>query len=89
MTPDNTAAAGAAALFASDLSSRCRPSQADVATAISTAIATHGGVRGCVEEVAAAYGECPESAVPRMRWALQTIQSTCSPATAPVALVAA
>jgi hypothetical protein len=80
MAPDHIAAARAAALFASDLSSRCRPRQVDVAAAIKTAIAAHSGVRGCVGEVAAAYGEHPETAAPRMRWARQTIRSAYSPA---------
>ena len=51
---------------------------------VDLAIAAHGGVRGCVGEVAAAYGEYPETAVPRMQWARQTIQSTYSQAAAPV-----
>ena len=82
MAPDRMVAARAAALFASDLSSRCHPSRAAVAAAIRTAIATHGGVRGCFGEVAAAYGERPETAVPRMRWARQTIEATYAPAAA-------
>src|SRR5277367_5002054 len=74
MAPDHMIAADAAALFASDLSSRCRPSQATTVAAIRTAISAYGGVRGCLGALAAAYGEHPEAAVPRMRWALETIE---------------
>ena len=82
MASDRMIAARAAALFASDLSSRGRPSQVAVAAATSRAIAACGGVRGCLGEVAAAYGERPETAVPRMRWARQTIDELYSPAVA-------
>lgn len=79
MAPDRMAAARAAALFVSDLSSYCRPSETDVAAAIRKTIAAYGGVLGCLGEVAAAYGEHPETAVPRMRWARQTIDAVYSP----------
>lgn len=82
MAPDRMIAARAAALFASDLSSQCRPSQAAVAAAIGRAIAAFGGVSGCVGQVAAAYGDRPETAVPRMRWARQTIDAIYPPAAA-------
>jgi hypothetical protein len=84
MASDRMIAARAAALFASDLSSRGRPSQAAVKASIRTAIATSGGVRGCFGKVAACYGECPETAVPRMRWARQTIEAIYSRPAAPV-----
>ena len=82
MPPDDVAAARAAALFTSDLSSHCRPSEAAVAAAIRKANAVYGGSRGCLGEVAAAYGERPETAAPRMRWARQTIDAIYSPAAA-------
>ncbi len=62
-------AARAAAVFASDLSVTSRPSSAAVDAAIAAAVRTRGGTRGCVAEMAAAYGDCPETAVSRMRWA--------------------
>lgn len=62
-------AARAAALFASDLSAGSRPSAAAVDAAIARAVRACGGTRGCVATMAAAYGDCPETAVPRMRWA--------------------
>jgi hypothetical protein len=69
------AAARAEALFISDLSALCSPTKAEVATAIRTAIRTRGGVRGCAAEVAAAYGDRPETAAHRMRWARAVIEN--------------
>jgi hypothetical protein len=66
--------ARAAALFASDLSSASHASCVEVSTAIAGAVRSRGGTRGCVAAMAAAYGDCPETAVPRMRWALRTVQ---------------
>ncbi len=60
-------AALADALFTSDLSARCEHTRIEVATAIRRAISTHAGIGGCVAEVAAEYGEHPETAARRMR----------------------
>ena len=62
-------AARAAALFASDLPAGSRPSGRDVDAAIARAVHACGGTRGCVATLATAYGDCPETAAPRMRWA--------------------
>jgi hypothetical protein len=67
-------AARAEALFTSDLSVRRVYTQTEVVTAIRHAIGTHNGVRGCAGEVAAAYGEHPETAARRMRWARTVIE---------------
>ncbi|HWM95952.1 MAG TPA: hypothetical protein VNO54_02750, partial [Streptosporangiaceae bacterium] len=40
--------------------------------AIAAALAAFG-IRGCAARVAQAYGEHPETAVPRMRWARATV----------------
>lgn len=66
-------AARAAALFTSHLSATSRPSRADVDEAIQAAVRSHGGSRGCAADVAAAFGEYPELAVPRMRWAREVV----------------
>lgn len=66
--------ARAQALFTSDLSARCEHTQVEVAAAIRCAFGTYGGARGCAAEVAAAYGEDPETAARRMRWARDVIQ---------------
>jgi hypothetical protein len=63
-------AARAEALFTSDLPANSEPSRAEVTDAIRRAVRAHGGCRGCAIEVAGEYGEHPETAVPRMRWAL-------------------
>jgi len=70
------AAARAEALFASGLPACSRPTGAAAAAAIKDALQAYGGTRGCACEVAAAYGEYPETAAPRMRWARQVVQDT-------------
>jgi len=67
-------AARAEALFASDLSAQREHTRTDVAAAIRHAIGVHNGIRGCAGEVAAAYGEHPETAARRMRWARSVIE---------------
>jgi phosphotransacetylase len=69
MSADMLTAARAEALFTSDLSASCRPTASQVAEAIRHAVRVHRGTRGCAAEVAAAFGDHPEVAVPRMRWA--------------------
>jgi hypothetical protein len=60
--------ARADALFASALQRSDEPSAAQVRGAITDAIRALGA-RGCAARVAQAYGEHPETAVLRMRWA--------------------
>jgi hypothetical protein len=67
-------AARASALFASPLQRSDEPSARQVRRAIATAIVMHG-VRGCAARVAQAYGEYPETALNRMRWALTAVAS--------------
>jgi hypothetical protein len=66
-------AAHAEALFTSNLSARREHTQIEIATAIMHAIGTHRGIRGCAGEVAAAFGEHPETAARRMRWARSVV----------------
>ena len=74
MARDPLTAARAYALFVSDLSARDRPSAAAVTAAIKIAVRAYG-VHGCICQVAAAYGEHPETAAPRMRWARDTVEA--------------
>jgi hypothetical protein len=67
-------AARVGALFASPLQRSDEPSVRQVRRAIATAISVHG-VQGCAARVAQAYGEHPETALTRMRWALTAAAS--------------
>ena len=67
-------AARTGALFASPLQRSDEPSARQIRQAIATAIGAHG-VRGCAAHVAQAYGEHPETALTRMRWALTAVAS--------------
>ena len=60
------------ALFASALQRSDRPSSGQVRQAIAGAVARYGD-SGCAARVAQAFGEHPETAVTRMRWARTTI----------------
>jgi hypothetical protein len=73
-TCDVLTAARAEALFVSAVSTTERPSRADVEAAIRHSLRTRGGTRGCAADVAAAYGDYPELAAPRMRWALGVVE---------------
>jgi hypothetical protein len=72
--PGQLAEARAAALFASDLSAQCEHTETEVAAAIRSAIGAHDGLRGCAGEMAAAYGDHPETAARRMRWARTVVE---------------
>ena len=65
--------ARADALFVSALQRSEEPSAAQVRQAIAAAIRQFGA-RGCAARVAQAYGEHPETAAPRMRWARALVQ---------------
>jgi hypothetical protein len=67
--------AQADALFASALQLSDGPSVTQVRQAIAAAIRIFGA-RGCAARVAQAYGEHPETAVVRMRWARAVVNST-------------
>jgi hypothetical protein len=66
--------ARADALFASGLSAQRDYTTIEVTAAIRHAIGAHHGIRGCAGEVAAAYGEHPETAASRMRWARAVVE---------------
>jgi hypothetical protein len=60
------------ALFASALQRSDEPTAEQVDEAIAVAVNAFG-TRGCAARVAQAYGEHPEIAVERMRWARATV----------------
>jgi len=66
--------ARADALFASPLQRSYEPSAGQVRQAIAMTIGAHGA-RGCAARVAQAYGEHPDTAPARMRWALAAVAS--------------
>jgi hypothetical protein len=72
-TINRLAAARAAALFVSDVSAGARPTRSEVTVVIRNSLRTHGGSAGCAADLAAAYGDYPELAARRMRWALDII----------------
>jgi len=63
-----TSAVWADALFASVLQRSDNPSGGQVRKAIAVAVRAYGGL-GCVQRVAQEFGDHPEAAVDRMRWA--------------------
>lgn len=79
---DLLTAARAEALFTSDLATGTEPTPVEIATAIRRSIRSHGGSRGCAGALAWAFGDRPETAVPRMRWALLLVRAV-YPRTAP------
>jgi hypothetical protein len=74
---DLLTAARAEALFTSTLSSTGPLFSSDeITNAIRRAVRAHGGTRGCAIEVAGEFGDHPETAGPRMRWALDVVTVT-------------
>jgi hypothetical protein len=65
--------ARAQALFVSDLQPHEEPTVERVQATIAEVIRRYG-VRGCLARVAEEYGEHPETAVARMRWARETAE---------------
>ena len=63
-----TSAVWAAALFVSVIQGSDRPDASQVRKAIAAAVRAYGG-RGCAQRVAQEFGDHPEAAVARMRWA--------------------
>ena len=60
------------ALFASELQSSQRPSPAEIRTAIHRTLAALGAM-GCAGRVAQEFGDHPETAITRMRWATSAV----------------
>jgi hypothetical protein len=63
------------ALFASTLQPSAEPSVMQIRQAIAEAIGRYGG-HGCSARVAQAYGDHPETAATRMRWARTEVTVT-------------
>jgi hypothetical protein len=65
----------AEALFVTSVQPSDAPSTEQVRAAVASALRRHGR-SGCAALVALEFGEHPECAVPRMDWALHTIERT-------------
>jgi hypothetical protein len=70
MTPTVSLARRAEALFVSSLQPSEQPSAAEIRSAIAVSLRQYGGGLGCAARCAAEFGEHPEEALTRMRWAL-------------------
>jgi hypothetical protein len=64
-------AVAAEALFVSPLQPSEHPTPAEVDAAVDDSLRSFGGPTGCACWLAAEYGEHPEVAAVRMRWALE------------------
>ena len=69
--------ARAEALFASTLLTGSRPGRQEATTMIHASVRRYRGVRGCAAEMAGAFGDYPEAAVRRMRWACEVALTLC------------
>ena len=74
-TRDILVAARAEALFSSDLPTDVPVDRPSLTAAIASSVRAHGGTRACAAELAHEYGEHPETAIPRMRWALAQVRA--------------
>jgi hypothetical protein len=70
-----TLATLAEALFVSPLQPSEHPTPAEVRAAIDDSLNCYGGPLGCASWLAKEYGEHPEVAADRMRWALDLIRN--------------
>ncbi|GAA3840976.1 hypothetical protein GCM10022226_74250 [Sphaerisporangium flaviroseum] len=65
--------ARAEALFVSRIPTGTTPSRAEATEAIRLAVRGCHGTRGCAAAMATAYGDSPETASVRMRWARDVV----------------
>ena len=72
--------ARAEALFASTLLTGSSPGLQEATNMINATVRRCRGVRGCAAEMAGAFGDCPEAAVRRMRWACEVALTLFEPA---------
>jgi len=72
MATKDLATARSHALFVCDLQPSESPDLDEVRAAIRQTVRTYG-VRGCLVRVAQEYGDHPETAAPRMRWAREVV----------------
>ena len=73
-----TSTSKAAALFASSMQPSEHATGEQIIAAIRDGLLRHGGLRGVVAYQAAEYGDHPETAAARMRWARDAVAGTSS-----------
>jgi len=71
----------AEALFASSVQSSESPAPSDVRRAVASTL-RQLGTTGCAAQVAGEFGDHPDTAVARMRWAIATVSTAYAPAPA-------
>ncbi|WP_433727136.1 hypothetical protein ACQP2Y_11590 [Actinoplanes sp. CA-051413] len=71
--------ARAEALFASFVPTGAPLTPAEAHEAVAQAVRSRGGIRRCAAEMAAVFGDSPDAAVARMRWALGIITEQAPP----------
>ncbi|WP_433617785.1 hypothetical protein ACQP2P_19085 [Dactylosporangium sp. CA-139114] len=81
--PDVLANARAEALFVSSVQSSESPAAVEVRKAVAESFARLGS-RGCAACVAGEFGDHPEVAVARMRWAIAMVSTVYRPTRRPV-----
>jgi hypothetical protein len=79
----------AQALFVSCLQPSDRPTPAQVAAAIRATLRSNQGPAGCAALLAAEYGDHPDAAAARMRWALAMVAADAASASAPTSRASA
>jgi len=82
MNDASTTAVWAEALFVSVLQRSDRPSPGQVRKAIAAVVRVHGR-QGCADLVAQEFGDHPETAVERMRWARAVVGDVFAPPPGP------
>ena len=82
MNDASTTAVWAEALFVSVLQRSDKPDAGQVRKAIAAAVHAYGG-RGCAQQVAQEFGDHPETAVERMRWARAVVGDVFAPPPGP------
>lgn len=75
MAIQDLATARSHALFLCELQPSQHPAPEQVHAAIRRTVLAYG-VRGCLARVAQEYGDHPETAAPRMRWARELVSQT-------------
>jgi len=83
MYQSSTSAVWADALFVSVLQGSERPDAGQVRRAIAAAVRAYGG-GGCAQRVAQEFGDHPETAMARMRWARAVAGEVCAAPPGPV-----